>query len=219
MTNEPNPSGETRSVPTARRWSISAEALIAVSALMVSVVSLGVGIYQGYLNAQMVAAASWPYLTFDTGNVDGDDSRLTFTLSNGGVGPARIQTFQLFFDGKPVGDFPGLLKACCGIDLRTEYETQGYAKVVERYGLALTTSVKGSVITAGSGRTFITWPKPALEETALAWTKLDRSRFSKISAAACYCSVLGECWFTDFRMPEPMKVQSCPAVVGPQFSG
>jgi len=219
MTDEPNLSGDPRSTPVKRWRSISAEALIAVSALMVSVVSLGVGIYQGYLNAQMVAAASWPYLTFDTGNVDGQESRLLFSLSNGGVGPARIQTFQLFFDGKPVGDFPDLMKACCGIDLHAEYATQTYEKVMERYGLALTTGVKGSVITAGSERTFISWSKPALEETAAAWTTLDRSRFSKISAAACYCSVLGECWFTDFRMPEPKKVSSCPAVVGPQFAG
>lgn len=207
--------------PEQSRRSISAEAIIAVSALIVSVVSLGVGIYQGYLNAQMVAAASWPYLTFESGNVsdDGKLSQLTFTIVNGGVGPARIQTFQLFFNGMPVGDLPDLVKACCSLDLRERMQSEGVERAAEKYGLPTTITPTGKVIPAGTDRTFIGWEKPDLEENAVYWRQLDKSRFGKITAAACYCSVLGDCWFTDFRAPEPQKVQACPPVKGPQFSG
>lgn len=215
MSTEENPPKEQS------RRGISAEAIIAVSALLVSVVSLGVGIYQGYLNAQMVAAASWPYLTFESGNVgeDGKSSQLTFTIVNGGVGPARIQTFQLFFEDKPVGSFRELIKACCGLDLRATMQVEGVEQAVEKYGLPTTITPTGKVIPAGTDRTFIDWGKPALEESAAFWRQLDQSRFHKITAAACYCSVLGECWFTDFRVSEPQKVQTCPPVKGPQFSG
>jgi hypothetical protein len=204
-----------------KRSRVSAEAVIAVSALMVSVVSLAVGVYQGYLNSQMVAAASWPYLTFETGNADGTGKidQLAFTISNGGVGPARIETFQLFFDDKPVGDFPALLLTCCALDLRKLFETGNRTEITARYGIPFTNTPTGSVIPAATDRTFITWVKPADEANAKEWHVLDRSRFSRITAAACYCSVLDECWFTDFRSPRPRPVSSCPAVKGPQFGG
>ena len=37
---------------------------------------------------------------------------------------------------------------------------------------------------------------------------LDREARSKVEAEACYCSVLDECWLTDFKN-QPREVKAC----------
>ena len=91
----------------------------AAVALLVSLISLWVGVRTEQANSKMVdanyrmvAAASWPFLQLDSGNGN-EDGRPTIALNlqNAGVGPAKIKTFELFWKGKAYPNAKALLES------------------------------------------------------------------------------------------------------------
>jgi hypothetical protein len=199
--------------PPPPKPTISAEAVIAISALFVSVVSLGIGIYQGYLNARMVAAASWPYLTFGTSNIQSNgQSGIRFLVQNGGVGPARIETFQIFVKGKPVANADELVAACCGLDRATTPPDE----LRKRVPFLLSYSGPGTVVAAGGTFEPFSWPIPTDETARAEWDTFNAERGKLVTAKACYCSVLDDCWETDFSSTRHKSVLECKPVE-PQY--
>src|ERR1700679_1307311 len=89
--------------------------VIAVAALFVSAISLWVGVPQENANEQMVSASAWPFLQVQISNADSDAKLdLQFMVVNTGVGPAKIESFEVFWKGKPYDSAGGRPKACCG---------------------------------------------------------------------------------------------------------
>ena len=89
---------------------------IALSAILISVISLTVAIHHGRVQERLVAANSWPFLTARTSNDFGGD-RQYFSLSiiNSGVGPAVLKRLIVRYDDKPVRGWLELLQECCGV--------------------------------------------------------------------------------------------------------
>lgn len=169
---------------------------LALIALVVSAISLWVAIGTEQANRRMVAAASWPLLQADTSDLN---STITFSVANGGVGPAKLKTFEVFWHGKAWPGAHSLLKACCGYQAPKPSEET-----------ALTTGgVSGIIIRAGETHTFLTLPRRA--DTADVWHKLDRTR-RELKFRACYCSVFDECWIGTLKDLEPQRVDKCPSV-------
>jgi hypothetical protein len=104
-------------------------------------------------------------------------------LTNDGIGPARIETFELWWDGKPMSSAGALLQACC---LTTPVETQEAKTTVTSIGIAAP-----RILRAGEHADFFTMPS-APGNTEL-WSKLNVER-SKITTRVCYCSVFDQCW-------------------------
>jgi hypothetical protein len=49
---------------------------------------------------RLVAANSWPFLMYSTDNMDPQGNRrISLKVENAGVGPARIQTFEVWWQG------------------------------------------------------------------------------------------------------------------------
>jgi len=96
-----------------RPWRDWVDPFLALVALVVSAVSLWVAIGTEQANRRMVAAASWPLLQVDTSNLH---ATIVFSVLNGGVGPAKLKTFELFWNGKAYPGAHALLTACCGYD-------------------------------------------------------------------------------------------------------
>jgi len=77
---------------------------VPVSALLISVVSLVIGIHHGrtmqemaQANARLVQANSWPLLQFTTGNAnDKGEPEITLKVENAGVGPAKLVSLEIF---------------------------------------------------------------------------------------------------------------------------
>src|SRR4030095_5166685 len=75
-----------------------------VSALLISVVSLVIGIHHGRTmqemaagNARLVQANSWPLLQYATGNGnDKGEPEITLKVENAGVGPAKLISLEIF---------------------------------------------------------------------------------------------------------------------------
>jgi hypothetical protein len=203
---------------TGRRW---LDMSLALSAMFISVVTLIVAIGHGRTmermadaNTKMVEANSWPFISFNTHDINEQgkaDVRLT--LTNEGIGPARIETFELWWNGQPMSSYKALLEACC---LTTPALREQLKKTADtRVSLA-----SPRILRAGEHVDFL----------ALAYNKGNEDLFSKfdferdkIKTRVCFCSVFDECWVQmgglgvvkDEELIHPSRVNSCPAPATP----
>jgi hypothetical protein len=194
---------------TGHRW---LDIVLAVSAMFVSVISLIVAIEHGRTmermaeaNTKMVEANSWPFVEFDTHNVDEQGKpEFRFVLTNAGIGPARIQTFEMWFDGKPMASIYDIFDACCRSADAQSRQREGTTYI------SLGTAAP-NILRAGDHENFftMTWDKDAENIAA----KFNEGRV-KITTRTCYCSVFDECWVSSGLTTQATKVPSCstPAV-------
>lgn len=179
--------------------------IVAVSAVFISVVSLVVSIEHGKTmehmakeNEKMVAANTMPYLTISTNEIDPDTHKqvLRLVLKNGGVGPAVVDWFELKYKGKPYNSVRELLEACCAAEMpRNGQRPQG----------VIYSNVSKTIIPPREVVNFIDLRTEAGDGLIRAL----RASGPDMSVNACYCSVLDECWQTDFGPGRPTKVEAC----------
>jgi hypothetical protein len=177
-------------------------------ALLVSLISLWVGVRTEQANSKMVdanyrmvAAASWPFLQLDSGNGNEDGHpTIALNLQNAGVGPAKIKTFELFWKGKAYPNAKALLEACCTSQQHTPWAVS-------------TTPPKDFVLRAGDSRRFLGFPLTA--DNVEMWKQFDHVRFSELSYRVCYCSVFDECWVTHLTNLQAQPVNQCPVPAVP----
>ena|SRR5580693_1742983 len=184
--------------------------IIALSAIFISAVSLVVAIEHGRTERDLVAANSWPFLRpiLDSGSNDRSD--ITIGVSNGGVGPAKLKTLELFYDGAPLSSARDLLRRCCG--LSPDPATAG-RQLPRTFSWSL---VDDSVIRPGEETPVIQVHRPpgAMEIP----DRLSASLLG-ISFRACYCSVFDECWVSDLRSTRTRPVRQCDAPAHPFNAG
>ena len=177
---------------------------IALSAIMISVVSLFIAVANGRTEEKLVAASSWPFLTFET-EKDGLESggwTIYFHLRNSGVGPARVHWLRMSLDGRAIRDRADLMRRCCGLP-------GGSADDQIRLGLVSQNPAVG-VLPAREGVEILAWR--ARPGNAAVMTRLDGIRH-RLRTKACYCSVLDECWISDLTaVSEPSRVDRCPSI-------
>ena len=183
--------------------------------MFVSVVTLFVAIEHGRTmermadaNMRMVEANSWPFISFETHNVSEKGSpEVRLVLTNEGIGPARIETFELWWRGKPIASPGALLNSCCATTPRPPT-----SQVITSVGLA-----SPRILRAGEHVNFL-----GLDYAAASRDVYDNfNRESDyIRTRVCYCSVFDECWVNQgglelFRQDQskiihPQRVSTCP---------
>jgi hypothetical protein len=189
---------------TGHRW---LDLSLALSAMFVSVVSLIVAVRHGAAMDRLVAANSWPFLMYGTSNRDPQGHLLiTLKVVNAGVGPARIQTFEMWWQGQPVASADELLTRCCILEPTRSDLPPGKA-VHMSIGY-----VAPSVVRGGDSEDFMTLERMA--DNADVWERLNVARV-QLKLRACYCSVFDECWVTDLVQTHAQRVSSCPAAKVP----
>jgi hypothetical protein len=179
--------------------------------LVISLLSLWVAIGSEDANKKMVEASSWPFLEINSGNGDSQGNAvLNFTVSNSGVGPAKVKSFEALWKGKPYRNSLDLMRACCGYPLASVYLGKSIGAVSP--WATSTTRMAHRVIRAGDDARFLRFP--LTEQNAAAWQRLDHARQnSQISFRICYCSVFDECWTDTFSFAGdvgPSRVDVCP---------
>jgi hypothetical protein len=174
---------------------------IAVSAIVVSVISLTVAIHHGRVQERLVAANSWPFLFWNP-SVDQDDrgQRFSIYIANSGVGPALLKGLVVRYGGKPVRGWVELLQECCGVERGAELDPPAL-------GFFTGGHPKG-VIAPGETRTLLSLTR--LPQNPQLWERLMAARL-KLEFEACYCSIIDECWKSDLRGLEPTPVDECEA--------
>jgi hypothetical protein len=202
---------------TGHRWF---DIAVGLSAMFISVVTLIVAIGHGRTmermadaNMRMVEANSWPFVDFSTHNVStGGAPEVRLVLTNEGIGPARMETFELWWRGKPMSSPSQLLTACC-----TPASGTRQGNPVISVGLA-----SPRVLRAGEH----------VDVLSVGFTPAARAVFDKfnserdyITTRTCYCSVFDECWVKEggdslllkdqSKLIHPGRVKTCPAPAHP----
>ena len=174
--------------------------VIALSAIFISAVSLVVAIEHGRTERDLVAANSWPFIraVLDGGYEDGRAIAIGF--SNGGVGPAKVKSFELFYDGKPVASARDLLRRCCGLADGVEATNQ---QLPGDFHYQL---VDDSVWRPGEEAVVIEVRRD--KNTGDVQERLSHSLLN-VGFRACYCSVFDECWVSNLRTTTPQRVRRC----------
>jgi len=177
--------------------------IVAGSAIFISIVSLIVSIHHGRImeklvaaNEKQVEASTLPILRFSTGNVADNNNAVHFDVRNGGTGPAIIEWLRVKWNGESTNGPGDLLDRCC-------------RKRPEQAVSVWRNFASGMTIPAGQSETVFQFPAAGAD--AEMYRLLDTEARFKIEAESCYCSVLDECWTTDFTVL-PHKVTACAAI-------
>jgi len=181
---------------TGRRW---LDTVLAVSAIAISMFSAIMTLQHGKAMEKMVEANSWPYVTVgdSASDLQGHHLYQIFVVNNG-VGPAKIQSMDVSYKGRPVSD-----------DIRLVHMIAGQAGEPEPIHF-LESDVAGGVIPARQSMTAISATEPYSSPTLIA--ALLKAR-NQIDINICYCSIFDECWMVAEHGPasRPRPVKQCPA--------
>jgi hypothetical protein len=195
---------------TGHRW---VDLSVAVCALVVSVTSLWIAVRHGHTmermadaNSRLVSANSYPLLqqfqssAADLQSVDyvlAKAARVaSLNIRNTGVGPAKVETFEVFWNDRPVRTAHELLRACCA--------TPQDAGPLSRVGTA---DLQGTMLRAGEVSRLLVIPWD--DQTAGLAARF-AAAYPKVKLRACYCSVFDECWLSNLETLHPKSVTSCP---------
>jgi len=202
----PNPNDPKR---TGQRW---LDMVVALSALLISTVSIFVAYNSNQSMERLTRASAWPFIQIGSGNAGAEgEPQLTFAITNVGTGPARIHTFEMLVDGQPLP--PGghlltrLLQACCEAEFDAAVD-RARGSQAGALGQELSSPVPERFI-APNGEVFaIIWPRT--EQNGALWTALDAARQNgRITMSTCYCSVFDDCWIAHSDSFPPEETKSC----------
>ena len=158
------------------------ERWLSIAVGLAAIITVAVSLYQARLAREQLRASAWPYLAQTNSYLTGGP--YTRSVSNEGVGPARVRSFQVIVDGRPLPDWNAVVRALTG---------QGEpALVYSSFG-------RGSVLVPGASRTLLTLPPG--DRAQRFWLQAQ----TRLRTRVCYCSVYDECWTADSEKPEPAR--------------
>jgi len=152
---------------------IKPEMLIAAFAILISMSTLFVYIYQSNLMKQQQKMSVWPYLNY--GPSWGQDY-FTVNLINKGIGPAIIENVTITFDGKEIDTIEGIMKLVPD-SIRGSY--------------SFSSIPPGLVVMAGETLTLL----DTREEKTVTYI-MENILNEKLYMTICYSSVYGDSWIS-----------------------
>jgi hypothetical protein len=173
---------------------------IAGSAILISLISLGVAVHLGQVQQRLVAANSWPFLRFASSyGTENGAQVVSVDISNDGAGAAILKSLVVRYQGKVIRGYVELLQACCGL-------RQGVSKAdLETIGVGLESSLIG-VLRAREKVTMLKLQRTSSNVDL--WQRFSAAR-GALTFQGCYCSIVGDCWTSDLHTLDPKPVKSC----------
>jgi hypothetical protein len=193
-----------------RHW---AESALAIGAVVIAAVSLWVAFDSERTNRELVASASWPFVgLYSSEPVNAQPPVLTFSLVNQGIGPAKLESFELFWHGRAQRSPWQLLQNCCARGKSGTGPPVSMQAILRDPGID-TASDEGIVIRAGETVSILSYTRSA--DNAAIWDTLSAQYVGNLSVRYCYCSAFNECWQISARFGEqrdlnPPRVRACP---------
>jgi hypothetical protein len=180
------------------------DAIVSIAAIFISAVSLYVAIEHGKTERDLVAANVWPFPRAILSNGYDDKNSVAIGVSNGGVGPAKIRSYELFYQGQPVSSGLDLLRKCCGLAkgedaIKAAFPNGIYSSIVDE-----------TVLRPGEDNPVLRVPR-STSVPAITQQLAKISVLTKITFRVCYCSVLDQCWINDLRSTHTQPVSQCTA--------
>lgn len=175
---------------------------LALSAFVVSLASLWLTVHNARNMERLVTANSYPNIDIKLGNrldmQDGLGLRnvVHLYLANTGIGPARIRSLEIGYEGRAALNLRGLVSLCC---------TQTPAEALPKMNYWHSGDIRGEMIPYGKEFNVFAWPEPDGDPR---WARLQAQRL-QLNIRVCYCSVFDECYLRDNEHREPGAVKSC----------
>jgi hypothetical protein len=170
------------------------QAIGTLAAAIAALIALFVAWDQGRVMRQEIRASVWPALQLDGFSTQRDaDIVQGLNIQNAGVGPARIDSITILYQGALVADL--------------EAVSEGFPGYTGRSA----TSVTGRIIGAGDTVEVFSFVNPRTRADDAVEMMYDLA--SNYRVEVCYCSVLDECWIartTGTITPKPESVDACP---------
>jgi hypothetical protein len=159
---------------------------LSIAAGVGAICAVAVSLYQAALAREQQRASAWPYLSQSNSYVEGQP--YTRQVENQGVGPARVRTFEVLVDGRPVRTWNAAMRAMTG---------------KADSGLIYTSFGRGIVLPPGTTRTLLRLPPGDLAREF--WEGAQ----TRLETVICYCSIYEECWRVGAGTREPVAVRAC----------
>jgi hypothetical protein len=152
-------------------------------------------------NQKLVVASTLPLLTIAGVEFDASGKPVfREVISNSGVGPAIIDRFEVRYTGVAYTDEDALLRACCAT-ASLKAKKGGHTQILYSNVSGLVLPARGEIIPISI--------KPDKADLDLFNTFNHVRDIDDITFRACYCSVLNECWETNFDHKRPQPVKEC----------
>lgn len=162
-------------------------AIASGSAIVISTAALLVSVLQ--VNAQRAdtRAAVWPYLEVSRSyNAEGYAIR----VNNRGVGPARVESFELYYDGALMESLDAMIQRVLGDDAFS-------------YELYKSSPVLGRVMSPREETTYFEVPWEDRVRT------LTKALEENLTIMVCYCSIYDECRLAELGKSPNQAVTDC----------
>jgi hypothetical protein len=168
------------------------QTVLSVAGVFIAIVALYAALTESAAVRQQTAATVWPFVQLLIEDYDTEaNAGFTMSLSNAGVGPARMRTLRLVIDGEPIRDWDHAVTRLDGI------------------------------ISAQVSRNFVNDRVISPDETVDLFSTTDPDLARRFQAAVanpntsvtyCYCSIFDECWLADSQkdIQNPEPVDECP---------
>ena len=177
---------------------LNAQMLLTLTTLVISLALAYFAFVQADASRKMQRTETWPYVSYGPDNSSPEvKDQISFSLSNDGVGPARLDEMEFIYDGKPEAYPLEFIADCCAA-----------AAKAAANDLIFTTDRVDGVLRPGERRNFIRLAKS--DNNAALWEQLNKERW-KVVVRTCYCSIFDDCWVFDSRKGRPDQVKACPA--------
>ena len=153
------------------------QTILSVAGVFTGAVALYAALTESQAVRQQTAASVWPYVQLMINDTSNDDSAsFALSLSNVGVGPARMQGARVTYQGEPVADWQTMTELLMGNE----------ARLGTTYGKS---SVSRRVLAPGESVVAI-----QTSDTELALSLQAAVYAGTLAVSYCYCSIFDECW-------------------------
>jgi hypothetical protein len=180
---------------TGHRW---LDITLAVSAVFISLISLLLALQHGRAMEKMVEVSSWPYVSIDHSTLTSDGRpRISMEIMNNGVGPAMVESVEVFYRDVPQTDPRALIRAMLKVTDPARRLDVAQSDVID------------SVLPARGARVLF---DVMLDRFTPDEYQTMRHESDALTFRVCYCSVFEECSVLDGRkeVPRPEHVKACP---------
>ncbi len=209
MSETPVETGVGDVTPAPRRTGrVHFDAIVSIAAIFISAVSLYVAVQHGKTERDLVAANVWPFPRAILSNGYDSKGSTAIGVSNGGVGPAKIRSFEMFYQGQPISSGLDLLRKCCGLAPGTDAMRAAFPNGTSN------SIVDETVLRPGEDNPVLRVP-PSATVPAITKKLAQVSVLTKVTFRVCYCSVLDQCWVSDLRSTRTEPVRECAAPMHP----
>ena len=171
-----------------KSWFQQPEMIVGLSALLVSLVAVGVALYSAYIDRAYARASVWPRL--EVGRSFNPET-YTYLVTNNGTGPAVVKWAVLTLKGEPLAHWRQYMDSIVP-DEKQDGDVIRYSQ--SHISTSVLPATKEIKVMSSDAPELIAMLHQASSDTEL---------------QLCYCSIYDECWTTSWKQPQPIPVSEC----------